>query len=336
MLGQECLMSIAVTGIKPTGLPHLGNYLGMIKPALDLARDHEALYFIADYHALTVVRDGARVRALTYELAATLLALGLDTTRTALYRQSDVPQVCELAWILSCVTPKGLLNRAHAYKAAVDANRQQGREGDVGVSAGLYNYPILMAADILYPGAQVVPVGRDQAQHVEIAADIAGAFNAAYGPTLTAPRALIDVRVMTIPGLDGRKMSKSYDNVIPLLESPTAVRRAVRRIVTDARPPEEPKDPETDVIFQLFRHIAPEEAVRAMREGYTRGGLGYGQAKEELIAALEQTFGPARARYQELVADRAAIDRVLRQGAERVRARGDVILARVRAVVGIG
>jgi len=329
-------MGIAVTGIKPTGSPHLGNYLGMIRPALELAHQYEALYFIADYHALTRLRDGRRVRDLTYELAATLLALGLDPTRAALYRQSDVPEVCELSWILSCVTPKGLLNRAHAYKAAVENNRRQGHDPDVDVNMGLYNYPILMAADILYPGADVVPVGLDQRQHVEIADDVAGVFNAAYGPLLRVPQALIDERVMTIPGLDGRKMSKSYDNVIPLLAPPALVRKAVMRIKTDSRLPSEPKDPDTDVIFGLFRHVAPEDAVRSMRTRYARGGLGYGQAKEELADALERTFGAARERYGEIVADRDELDRLLARGAERVRERGDTILARVRAAVGVG
>ncbi len=329
-------MGIAVTGIKPTGSPHLGNYLGMIRPALEVAHQYEALYFIADYHALTRLRDGRRVRDLTYELAATLLALGLDPTRAALYRQSDVPEVCELSWILSCVTPKGLLNRAHAYKAAVENNRRQGHDPDVDVNMGLYNYPILMAADILYPGADVVPVGLDQRQHIEIADDVAAAFNAAYGPLLQAPRAVIDERVMTIPGLDGRKMSKSYDNVIPLLAPPALVRKAVMRIKTDSRPPGEPKDPDTDVIFGLFRHVAPEDAVQSMRARYAHGGLGYGQAKEELADALERTFGAARERYQEIVADRDELDRLLAMGVERVRERGNAILARVRAAVGVG
>ncbi len=329
-------MSIAVTGIKPTGSPHLGNYLGMIRPALELAHSYEALYFIADYHALTRLRDGRRVRDLTYELSATLLALGLDPTRAALYRQSDVPEVCELSWILSCVTPKGLLNRAHAYKAAVENNRRQGHDPAVDVNMGLYNYPILMAADILYPGADVVPVGLDQRQHIEITDDVAGAFNAAYGPLLQAPRAVIDERVMMIPGLDGRKMSKSYDNVIPLLAPTALVRKAVMRIKTDSRPPNEPKDPDTDVIFGLFRHVAPEDAVRSMRARYASGGLGYGQAKEELADALERTFGAARERYQEIVADRDELDRLLAMGAERVRERGNTILARVRAAVGVG
>jgi tryptophanyl-tRNA synthetase len=329
-------MSIAVTGIKPTGAPHLGNYLGMIRPMLALAHRYEALYFIADYHALTLLRDGRRVSDLTYEVAATLLALGLDPALCALYRQSDVPEVCELAWILSCVTAKGLLNRAHAYKAVVDENRRQGHDPDAGVNMGLYTYPVLMTADILFPGAEVVPIGLDQKQHVEIAGDIAGAFNAAYGPVLSIPQALIDTQVMTIPGVDGRKMSKSYNNAIPILAPPSLVRKAVMRIRTDSRRPDEPKDPETDLVFQLFRHVAPEDAVRSMRERYAAGGLGYGQAKEELVSVLDQTFCAARERYQEIAADRQELDRLLALGAESARERGSTILSRVRMAVGIG
>ena len=328
-------MKIALTGIKPTGTPHLGNFLGMIQPALALAERYQALYFIADYHALTAIRDGREVRDLTYEVAATWLALGLDPASSTLYRQSDVPEVTELTWILDCLTPKGLMNRAHAYKAAVEENRVHLRDADAGVNMGLYNYPVLMAADILFPGADAVPVGLDQQQHIEIAQDIAGAFNAVYGPILTVPEAIIDERVMTIPGLDGRKMSKSYGNVIPVLHPPEVVRKAVMRIKTDSRRPEEPKDPESDVVFQLFRHVAPPAAVASMEERYRRGGLGYAQAKTELAEALEARFQDPRERYAEIAADRREIDRVLWEGAEKVRAIGRPILDRVREAVGV-
>ena len=327
-------MKIALTGIKPTGTPHLGNYLGMIQPSLELARRYEALYFIADYHALTSVRDGREVHDLSYEAAATWLALGLDPERSALYRQSDVPEVCELTWILFCSTAKGLLNRAHAYKAAVEENLRQDRDPDAGVNAGLYNYPVLMAADILFPAADLVPVGLDQKQHVEIADDIASAFNATYGPILTIPEAIIDERVMTIPGVDGRKMSKSYNNVIPILAPPNVLRKAVMRIKTDSRPPEEPKDPEENTIFHLFRYLAPEPAVASMRDRFRQGGLGYGQAKEELFQCLDDLFREPRERYEELLANREEIDRILLAGAEKVRERGSPILARVREAVG--
>ena len=329
-------MKLAVTGIKPTGTPHLGNYLGMIRPALELVGEHEAFYFIADYHALTSLTDGEQVRTLSYEVAATWLALGLDPARAALYRQSDVPEVCELAWILSCVTPKGLLNRAHAYKAAAEDNRRRERDPDAGVNAGLYSYPILMAADILFPGAEAVPVGLDQKQHLEIADDIASAFNGIYGPILTIPEPIIDPRVMIIPGLDGRKMSKSYGNVIPILAAPDVLRKAVMRIRTDSRRPDEPKDPETDLIYQLYRQVAPESAVASMHARYQRGGLGYGQAKEELFTALDELFRTPRERYREILADRPAIDAILTAGAAKARARGASILARVREAVGAG
>ncbi len=328
-------MKLALTGYKPTGAPHLGNYLGMIRPALELAERHEALYFIADYHALTTVTRGREVNDLTYQAAATWIALGLDPEKKALYRQSDVPEVCELAWILACSTPKGLLNRAHAYKAAVDTNHLRGRDADAGVSAGLYYYPVLMAADILLPGADIVPVGLDQQQHVEFARDIAGHFNSVYGPILTIPEPLIDERVATIPGIDGRKMSKSYNNVIPILASFEQLRKSVMGIVTDSRRPEESKDPGTDVIFQLYSHVAPDGAVDEMRAGFEHGGMGYARAKEELFAVLVEMFAGQRERYRDLIADRAELDRLLFAGAERARARGEPILARVReAVVG--
>lgn len=327
---------VAVTGIKPTGTPHLGNYLGLIQPALKLAETYDAYYFIADFHALTTVSDGRELRDLSYEVAATWLALGLDPEQTTLYRQSDVPQVTELTWILFCSTAKGLLNRAHAYKAAVDDNLEAGRDPDAGIHMGLFNYPVLMAADILYPGADIVPVGADQRQHLEITDDIAEAFNATYGPVLKVPDALIDERVMTIPGLDGRKMSKSYNNVIPILGSSASLRKAVMRIKTDSRPPEEPKDPETDSIFALFRLVAPPDLVESMRNRYLAGGMGYGQAKQELFEVLDDIFHEPRQRFEELYADRSYLDEILDAGRKRVEQRGDEILSRVREAVGAG
>ena len=329
-------MKISLTGIKPTGTPHLGNYLGMIRPSLALAEQYQAYYFIADYHALTTVKDGKEVRNSSYEVAATWIALGLDPQRVALYRQSDVPEVTELTWILSCVTPKGLLNRAHAYKAAVDENRERDRDPDAGVNMGLYNYPVLMAADILFPSADVVPVGQDQRQHLEMTQDMAESFNAIYGPILTIPQAAIDERVMTIPGLDGRKMSKSYDNVIPILAPPKELRKAVMRIVTDSRPPEEPKNPEEDTIYGLFQLVAPRPAVESMADRYRQGGLGYGQAKSELYEALEATLAEPRQRFHEIMENRDEIDRIFAQGADRVRERGVPLLERVRKAVGMG
>jgi tryptophanyl-tRNA synthetase len=328
-------MDISLTGIRPTGIPHLGNYLGMFRPALRLARDHEALCFVADLHALIDVRDPAAVAARTRELAAVWLAFGLDPASAALYRQSDVPEVCEAMWLLSCVASKGLLNRAHAYKAAVAANRAGGREPDSGVTVGLYAYPLLMAADILAPGADVVPVGRDQGQHVEIARELARAFNGVYGAVLRAPRAAVDPSVMTVPGLDGRKMSKSYGNAIAVFAGPDELRRSVMRIVTDSRPPEAPKDPEADTVFGLYREFAPAGDVRAMRARYEAGGLGYGEAKAALFEVLDEHLRAPRARFRELMADPGELDRVLAAGAARARELVAITVGRMRAAVGI-
>lgn len=327
---------VVVTGIKPTGRPHLGNYLGMIRPALSLAERHSAYVFVADAHAMTTVGDPEELAALTREVAATLLALGLEPARTALYRQSDVPEVFELAWTLACSTPKGLLNRAHAYKAAVEANEQAGRPGDDGVSAGLFTYPVLMAADILAVDGELVPVGRDQAQHLEVTRDITRAFNRAYGAVLVVPEAAIDSAVATVAGTDGRKMSKSYDNVLPLFGEPTEVARRVRSMVTDSRAPQEPKDPDTCPIYALYRHVVRQDQADELAARYRAGGVGYGEAKALLVAAFEVCFGQARLRYQSLLADKEGLDVVLADGAQRARARATNVLARVRRARGIG
>jgi len=326
---------IAVTGIKPSGTPQLGNLLGMIRPALALRERYDAYYFIADEHALTTVADRDELQRLTDEVVATWLALGLDPERDVFYRQSDVPEVFELAWILSCVTPKGLLNRAHAYKAAVDANKATGRTPDDGVSAGLFNYPMLMAADILLFDAAVVPVGADQAQHLEMTRDIAEAFNRTFGDTLTIPEALIDADVAIVPGLDGRKMSKSYGNIIPIFASPDDARKAVMRIVTDSRPPEEPKDPTTCNVFSIYKHVAPPDDVEAMAKRYRAGDVGYGEAKQRLADVLEDQLSAPRRRYEELLADRAAIDAVLAAGAERAHPHARQTLDRAKRAVGL-
>lgn len=326
---------VALTGIQPSGTPHIGNYLGMIRPALDLAGSYDAYYFLADGHALTTVQDPARLREQTNQTAAVLLALGLDPERVVFYRQSDVREVFELAWILSCVTPKGLLNRAHAYKDAAAANEAAGRPADDGVSMGLYSYPVLMAADILIVDADVVPVGSDQKQHVEMTRDIAEAFNRTYGEVLTLPEPLIDAGVATITGLDGRKMSKSYGNVIPIFAPPDEQRKLVKRIVTDSRRPEEPKDPDTDNLFQIYRHFAPPERAAAMRERYLEGGVGYGEVKEELADLIRQRLAGPYERYTELVADPATLDRVLAEGAQRARGVAADVLGRVRRAVGL-
>ena len=325
---------VALTGLKPSGTPHLGNYLGMLRPALDLVRDYDAYYFIADGHALTTVQKADELRELSYQAAATMVALGLDPEKVVFYRQSDVPQTFELAWILSCVTPKGLLNRAHAYKASVDENVAAGRTPDDGISMGLYGYPVLMAADILIVDSHVVPVGSDQRQHVEIARDIAESFNRTFGDVLVLPEPLIEDSVATIGGLDGRKMSKSYGNVIPIFLTPKEQRKLVMRIVTDSRPPEEPKDPATDNLFRIFEHFGSGDDVASVRRRYASGGIGYGEVKTMLADALEARFEEPLATYEALMANRSQIDEMLAAGAARVGTVANEVLGRVRKAVG--
>ncbi|HXR96595.1 MAG TPA: tryptophan--tRNA ligase [Terriglobales bacterium] len=321
-------MKIALSGIKPSGLPHIGNYLGMIRPALRLADSYQCLYFIADYHALTTLHNGAELRAHSLSVAATWLALGLDPTRNLLYRQSDVPEVMELAWILSCFTGKGLLDRAHAFK---DAQAQQ-RE----ISAGVYTYPILMAADILAFGADVVPVGRDQKQHLEMCRDIAQRFNHVYGDLLVVPEALIQEEVETIPGLDGRKMSKSYDNTVPMFLPAAQLRKLVMRIQTDSVPVEEPKVPESAAVFQLYRHFVGAAEAETLANKLRAGGTGWAVAKQALFDAMETSLGDARARYLDIMANPEKLAEILRDGAERARALAGARMTRVRRAIGMG
>jgi tryptophanyl-tRNA synthetase len=330
----------SLTGIKPTGVPHLGNYVGAIRPAIDLAREYDAFYFIADYHALTTVRDPEELDHFTRSVAATWLACGLDPEAVTLYRQSDVPETFELQWVLSCMTAKGLMNRAHAYKAARDRNREAGVDEDDGVSMGLYNYPVLMAADIIVMAADVVPVGRDQVQHVEYARDIAERFNLAYGERFALP---LPEHVTpseedgdTLPGLDGRKMSKSYGNTIPLFEDASRTRKLVRRMKTDSTPVEDPKDPDASALFALYRQFAGAADQQALRERMLAGGMGWGQLKDLVADVLEETLAGPRERYRELMDDRAQLDGILAAGAERARARAAGMVSSVRAAIGIG
>jgi tryptophanyl-tRNA synthetase len=325
-----------VTGIKPTGRPHLGNYLGSIRPALEMARQHRAFYFIADAHALTTSRDPGQLTEMVLEVAATWEALGLDPAKVVFYRQSAVPEIFELSWLLACSTAKGLLNRGHAYKAAVERNLSVKRDPDADINAGLYTYPVLMAADILVMDADRVPVGEDQQQHVEMARDIAGTFNNSYGPVLKYPGAEIHDAVKTIPGLDGRKMSKSYRNDIPIICEPEELRRRVLRIKTDSRRTEEPKDPDQCNVFALYRHFAPLADVSVMRERYLTGGVAYKEVKEELHAVLIERFDTARQRYSDLVADPLTIFRQLENGGAKARETARQVLARVRQAVGTG
>ena len=326
---------ISLSGIKPTGTPHLGNYLGLIKPGLELAKSYQALYFIADYHGLTTVRDGKEFERMTYDVAAVWLALGMNPADVTFFRQSDVPELFELTWILSCFSPKGLLNRAHAYKASVDANLRAERDPDDGVNMGLFTYPVLMAADILLYGSHIVPVGEDQRQHIEITRDIAEAFNNNYGKILVIPEAFIQPSVATVPGIDGRKMSKSYDNVIPIFAPANQVRKRVMSVVTDSRLPEDPKNPDECNVFNIYRHFASPEEVEAMRQKYARGGFGYGEVKQELFEVLERTFGEARVRYDAVSKDRAYLEKMLLEGAERARAMGAPLMRKVRKAVGV-
>ena len=328
------MKKISLSGIKPTGAPHLGNYLGMIRPALELAKEYRAFYFIADAHALNQLHNPGELERLTREAAASWLALGLDPEEITFFRQSDIPEIFELAVILAASTPKRLLNRAHAYKAAVEANLAAGRDPDAGVNMGLYTYPILMAADILLFGSHAVPVGEDQRQHVEIAADIARAFNRSYGDILVIPEAVIQPEAAEIPGTDGRKMSKSYENVIPIFSPPSQLRARIMGMVTDSRPPEQPKDPDTDNLFGIYRHFAAPEETEAMRRKYLLGGFGYGEVKQALYEVLERTFAAARVRYESHLQDRANLDRVLVEGAKKARAEAAPWLSKVRAAVG--
>ncbi len=329
------MKQIALTGLKPSGSPHIGNYLGMLKPSLELAEKFQALYFIPDYHALTTVRDRKQLADLTYQAAATWLALGLNPDEEIIYRQSDIPEVFELAWALSCFTTKGLLNRSHAYKAIVDDNIAAGREEDKNINVGLFTYPVLMAADILLFGTHFVPVGLDQQQHLEITRDVALTFNKNYGDVLTIPEAVIRKEVMTIPGIDGRKMSKSYNNVIPIFAPPDQVLKPVKRIVTDSKRPEEPKDPDECNIFAIYRHLADADAVDAKRKLYLEGGLAYGAMKEELFELLEATFSDKRDRYNALMDNLDELDKILETGAEKARDIARPILAKVRKAVGV-
>ena len=312
-----------LTGITTTGTPHLGNYVGAIRPAVEASRrdDVDAFYFMADYHALIKSDDAARIERSRLEIAATWLAAGLDPRRVTFYRQSDIPEIPELTWFLTCIASKGMLNRAHAYKAAVDKNTAAGEDADAGITAGLYMYPVLMAADILAFDANQVPVGRDQIQHIEMARDLGQRFNHLHGHEFfVLPEALIEEQVATLPGLDGRKMSKSYDNTIPLFAGgKKQLREAIMRIVTDSRLPGEPKDPEDCALFTIFRAFANETETAAFRQALL-DGIGWGEAKQVLYERIEADVAPMRERYEALMADPAAIEAILQQGAQKARA----------------
>lgn len=311
---------IAVTGIKPTGIPHIGNYFGAIKPALELTKEYDARYFIADYHALNSIKDPKLLKEMTYEVAATWLACGLNPERSLVYRQSQVPETFDLTSILMAFTPKGLMNRAHAYKAKLAENEELKRDPDDGVNMGLFSYPVLMAADILLFDADVVPVGKDQAQHLEMTVDIGQSINHNYQKELLKiPQALIRKQTETVIGLDGRKMSKSYDNTIPLFLPAKKMRKLVMKIVTNSQTVEEPKDPETCNIFALYKLFATPEEQEKMKIRYRAGGMGWGHAKQALFEKMEETISPIRKKYDEIISDKQYIDEILAAGSQKAR-----------------
>jgi tryptophanyl-tRNA synthetase len=322
----------ALSGIQPTGRFHWGNYFGAIRQYIDLqpgahqAAD-EAYYFIADLHALTTVRDPARLRSLVHDAAVDLVALGLDPERAVLFVQSDVPEVTELTWLLMTVTPMGLLERCHAYKD----KKTRGLPAD----AGLFTYPVLMAADILAYDATVVPVGEDQVQHIEVCRDLAGTFNHLYGDVFTLPRPRLVEGGGKVPGTDGQKMSKSYENTIDVFEDPAAQKKKIMRITTDSRPMEDPKDPEEDHLFQLFSLVAPETDRLKMAELYRRGGFGYGEVKKALVEAAADHFADARARRSSIESDPSRIEAILAAGAAKARAKAGEVTARARRACGL-
>lgn len=326
----------ALTGIKPSGVPHLGNYLGMYKQTIALMErpEWDCYFFLADIHALNTVQEATLLRKYSYQAAATWLALGADPARVTLYRESDIPEITMLSALLGPATSKSLLNQAHAYKAIVAKNREAGKvDVDDGVSMGLFNYPLLMAADILAFDIDLVPVGQDQTQHVEIARDIARRFNVRYGDKLKLPQVVVEAAAAVIPGLDGRKMSKSYDNVIPLFQPAGDMEKCIKRIVTDTTPPEAPKDPESSTLFALYRAFATSEEIEEMRRRYS-SGIGWGEVKKELFGAIQRTLEAPYTRYMQWMDDTKAIDAILDDGAIRARKTAKGVLERVFDAVG--
>ncbi|MCP4115168.1 MAG: tryptophan--tRNA ligase [Desulfobacteraceae bacterium] len=326
-----------LTGITTTGTPHLGNYVGAIRPAIEASREENksSYYFLADYHAIIKCQDPERIRRSVLELAATWLAMGIDTERSVFYRQTDIPEIPELTWILNCVTAKGLMNRAHAYKAAVADNEEHGgKDPDKDVSMGLFSYPVLMAADILMFNAKKVPVGKDQIQHIEMARDIAGRFNHTFGEHFVLPEAVVDEDTAVLAGLDGRKMSKSYNNTIPLFVPEKKLRKLIMKIKTNSLPPEAPKDPETCTIFATYKAFAKPDEVKDLEKRY-KEGIGWGAAKQELFEYLNELLKEPRQRYNELLETPGEIDAILKKGAEKAREHSVPFLEEIRKAIGI-
>ncbi len=327
--------AIVLTGITTTGTPHLGNYVGAIKPAIAASKNANMspFYFLADYHALIKCQEPERVRQSSLEIAATWLALGLDTSNAVFYRQSDVPEIMELTWLLTCVTAKGLMNRAHAYKAAV-AENEQDSDPDKGITMGLFSYPILMAADILMFNANKVPVGKDQIQHIEMARDIAGRFNHIYGEHFVLPEAVLDSDGAILAGLDGRKMSKSYSNTIPLFEPEKKLRKLINKIKTNSLEPGEPKDPEGCTLFSIYQAFAGQSEMAEIRKRYAEG-IAWGEMKQLLFEYINEHITPARERYEALLQSPEHIEAELQAGAEKARAIAAPFMKELRSAVGI-
>ena len=325
-----------LTGITTSGTPHLGNYVGAIRPAIAASRAAgvESFYFLADYHALIKIDEPARIQRSTLEIAATWIAAGLDPERVTFYRQSDVPEIPELTWLLTCVTGKGLLNRAHAYKASVDKNTAAQQDPDADVTAGLFMYPVLMAADILMFNAHKVPVGRDQIQHIEMARDMASSFNHRYGEHFVLPEAAIEASVATLPGLDGRKMSKSYDNTIPLFAPPAQLKKLIAGIKTDSRTPGEPKDTEGSALFEIYQAFATPEETAVLRQAYANG-IAWGEAKQILFERIDREIAPMRETYEALLRNPDRLEDLLLAGATKARRIATPFTAKLRHAVGL-
>ena len=325
-----------LTGITTTGIPHLGNYVGAIRPAVQASRNTntDCFYFLADYHALIKCDDPARIQRSTLEIAASWIAAGLDVDKVTFYRQSDIPEIPELTWLLTCVTGKGLLNRAHAYKAAVDKNQAAGQDPDNEVTAGLFMYPVLMGADILMFKAHKVPVGRDQIQHIEMARDMASSFNHLYGSHFVLPEAVVEETVALLPGLDGRKMSKSYDNTIPLFAPAAHMRKLIAGILTDSRAPGQAKDTEGSALFQIYQAFASAEETAALAQAYA-DGIAWGDAKQVLFERIDREMAPMRDTYNALIANPAKVDALLLQGADKARALATPFIKELRHAVGL-
>lgn len=330
-------LETVLTGITTTGTPHLGNYVGAIRPAIEASQQKQqvnAYYFLADFHALIKCQDPKKVHESTREIAATWLALGLNTDNVVFYRQSDIPEIPQLTWFLNCVAAKGLMNRAHAYKDAVQKNQETGEDNDYGVTMGLFSYPVLMAADILMFNGTKVPVGRDQIQHIEMARDIAQRFNYVYGEHFALPEAVVDDHVAVLQGLDGRKMSKSYGNTIPLFLPEKQLKKHINKIKTNLLEPGEPKDPDDSTVFQVWRAFASEEQTAYMRKEF-ENGIAWGEAKKQLFELINEELREPRERYTELMENPEHIEQILRQGAEKARAYSVPFLEKLNRAVGL-